>query len=174
MTTKKFYRGLCAWERGIPELKRRAINPCVSACAVNADPQLLHRHQDALLLHSVHTSQAFTSWPRRGLASTAILFLCSSFTGIRGLKNFGGWGENALKGLTAKAWGVSGAQPAEDKKARGCELHPTQRKHGGQRATGVPGSTKRSIWPSIQRHAGKTGDVSTSQSHQRAGQNQRK
>lgn len=41
------------------------------------------------ILHGTE-SQAFTSWLRRGLASRAIFFLCSSFTGIRGLKNFGG------------------------------------------------------------------------------------
>lgn len=74
------------------------------------------RQHCSILFGTVQRSQAFTSWLRSGLASRAILFLCSSFTGIRGLKNFGGWGENALKGLTVKAWGFSGGQPEEYKK----------------------------------------------------------
>lgn len=70
---------------------------------VNAQLSLLPRQHNSVLFYAAQRTLVLTSWLRRGLASRAILFLCSSFTGIRGLKNFGGWGENALKGLTVKA-----------------------------------------------------------------------
>lgn len=50
----------------------------------------LRRLHHSKQCHTVERSRTFTSWLRRGLASRANLFLCSSFTGMRGLKNFGG------------------------------------------------------------------------------------
>ena len=111
-------------------------------------------HSVSILLYTVQTSQAFTSWLRRGLASSAILFLCSSFTGIRGLKNFGGWGENALKGLTVKAWGFSDVQPGEDKRHRftGTEhFNQPTGSEAGMEPEGISGRTKELMcecsWP---------------------------
>lgn len=65
-------------------------------------------------LHLLLKSRWFskiTSWLSRGRLSSGVFFLCSSFTGIKGLKNFGGWGENALKGLAIKAWEFSATTP---------------------------------------------------------------
>lgn len=111
-------------------------------------------HSVSVLLYTVQTSQAFTSWLRRGLASSAILFLCSSFTGIRGLKNFGGWGENALKGLTVKAWGFSDVQPGEDKRHGFTGTEHFNQPTGSEAGTepeGISGGTKELMcecsWP---------------------------
>lgn len=56
-----------------------------------------------------------TSLLSRGRVSREIL-LFSSFTGIKGLKNLGGCGENALNGLIVVGYGLSGTQPLENKK----------------------------------------------------------
>lgn len=132
-----YHTALHAWEKGFWEWTPQSdvTHACSHAASDTwLQTTALRRQHHPVLFGTVQRSQAFTSWLRRGLASRAILFLCSSFTGIRGLKNFGGWGENALKGLTVKAWGFSDGQPEEHKKDRSLQIAEHVHRHTGSQA----------------------------------------